>query len=352
MSEDITVVTDDPSITTPVTVINRDGTAVTTVPREPDVVLGTRDTVAVVNDGLTTVYETRVGPPRTIGGVLVDEPVGTPVYAVAPSAGNNASATVAPTSPAPASPYNPSGMADKTAHELKWETVDNYIVEHMLPYDADLEWAQASSNAANLPAISVTANQGRLLQLLASLNSSTRILEIGTLGGYSTIWLARALKPGGRLITLEAEAHHAVVAEANIKRAGLGDVVDVRLGKAIDLLPGLELENVSPFDFIFIDADKDSMPEYYDWAIRLSRPGTIIVCDNVVRNGEVVNAAAEDLSVQGVRRFFDRIKTDDRVTATAIQTVGSKGYDGFAIIQVKPAVVVDQVFVERRTIIT
>ncbi|MES1227974.1 MAG: O-methyltransferase, partial [Armatimonadota bacterium] len=191
--------------------------------------------------------------------------------------------------------------------EETWSAIDDYFVESLLPYDADLEWALASSDAAGLPKISVTANQGRFLALLATLNHSSKILEIGTLGGYSTIWLARALLPGGRLTTLEADAHHAVTAEANIKRAGLGDVVDLRLGKAIDLLPVLEAENAGPYDFIFIDADKASMPDYYDWAVRLSRPGTVIVCDNVVRNGQVLEPNHEDPDVQGVRRFFEKV---------------------------------------------
>ena len=178
-----------------------------------------------------------------------------------------------------------------------------------------------------MPAIAVSPTQGKLLMLLAETLGARKILEIGTLGGYSTIWLARGLAEGGRLITLEANATHAEVARRNIARAGLSDVVEVRLGKAIETLPGLD----GPFDLIFIDADKMSYAEYFSWAVTLSRKGSLIVADNVVRKGAVIDAASTDANVQGVRRFNELVAADKRVSATVIQTVGSKGYDGFAI---------------------
>jgi predicted O-methyltransferase YrrM len=185
-----------------------------------------------------------------------------------------------------------------------------------------------------LPQINVAPNQGKLLQLLAQTVGSQRILEIGTLGGYSTIWLARALPTNGKLITLEADAKHAKVAEANIARAGLSGIVQVRLGKALDTLPKIEAEKLGPFDFIFIDADKENIPAYFDWALKLSRKGTLIVVDNVVRKGAVLDADSKDESVQGVRRFNERVAAEPRVSATTIQTVGSKGYDGLAFVRV------------------
>ena len=173
--------------------------------------------------------------------------------------------------------------------------------------------------------------QGKLLHLLARAIGARNVLEIGTLGGYSTIWLARALPDGGRLISLEADARHAEVARANIARAGLEDMVEVRLGMALDILPGLAAEVGEPFDFVFIDADKPNNAAYFDWALKLSRPGSIIVVDNVVRDGDVIDAASDSPTVQGVRRLLERLAAEPRVSATAIQTVGTKGYDGFAI---------------------
>ncbi len=212
-----------------------------------------------------------------------------------------------------------------------WTAVDRYLNDLLVPSDPALEAALAASADAGLPAINVAPNQGKLLHLLARLQGARAILEIGTLGGYSTIWLARALPPGGRLITLEANPRHAEVARTNIARAGLKDVVDLRLGQALETLPQLVDEGRGPFDLIFIDADKPGYPDYFAWALRLSRRGSVIVADNVVRKGAVADAASEDPLVQGVRRFAERVAAEPRVSATAIQTVGSKGYDGLAI---------------------
>jgi predicted O-methyltransferase YrrM len=212
-----------------------------------------------------------------------------------------------------------------------WSAVDRYINHLLVPSDAALDAALAASVAAGLPEINVAPNQGKLLQLLARLQGARAILEIGTLGGYSTIWLARALPPGGRLITLESNPKHAEVARANISRAGLTKVVEVCLGPALETLPQLLHEGRGPFDFIFIDADKTGYPDYFAWALKLSRPGTLIVADNVVRKGALADPANEDPLVQGVRRFTELVAAEPRVNATAIQTVGSKGYDGLAI---------------------
>lgn len=197
--------------------------------------------------------------------------------------------------------------------------------------DSLLEAALTASAAARLPEINVTPSQGKFLMLLAQMQGARRILEIGTLGGYSTIWLARALPPGGHLITLEADANHARIARANIARAGLTRLVELRLGRALDTLPMLVGEQQKPFDFIFIDADKVNNPEYFDWSLKLSRRGTVIIIDNVVRNGKVVDEHNPDMSVQGVQRLNKLIANEPRVTATAVQTVGSKGYDGFIL---------------------
>jgi predicted O-methyltransferase YrrM len=219
-----------------------------------------------------------------------------------------------------------------------WTTVDRYIVDHLLPADDALERAQATSAKAALPDIAVSPNHGKLLYLLAKILGAKRILEIGTLGGYSTIWLARALAPGGSLITLEFDPKHADVARANIGHAGLGRVVQVRVGAALDVLPLLETEGRGPFDLIFIDADKVNTAPYFTWALKLSRPGSLIIVDNVVRDGAVADAASTDTSVQGMRRFYEAVKAEPRVDATAIQTVGIKGYDGVAILRVKDGV--------------
>ncbi len=211
-----------------------------------------------------------------------------------------------------------------------WTAVDRYIADLLVPSDAVLDGALEASAEAGLPAIAVSPNQGKLLMMFAQMVGARKILEIGTLGGYSTIWLARGLTAGGRLITLEADPKHAGVARDNIARAGHGNVVEVRLGRALDTLPLLD----GPFDLIFIDADKVSYPEYLNWAVKLSRSGSVIVADNVVRKGAVIDADSSDLNVQGVRRFNEILAGDARLSATAIQTVGSKGYDGFTIARV------------------
>ena len=213
----------------------------------------------------------------------------------------------------------------------KWSAVDRYITDLLVPSDPALNAALRASAAAGLPPINVAPNQGKLLMLLAQAQGARNILEIGTLGGYSTIWLARALPAGGRLITLEFDPKHAEVARANIARAGLADVVEVRLGRALDTLKQLAAENRGPFDLIFIDADKSGYPDYFPWALKLSRPGSMIIADNVVRNGAVIDADSSDPNVQGMRRFNELLAAEPRVSATVIQTVGSKGYDGFAI---------------------
>jgi predicted O-methyltransferase YrrM len=208
-----------------------------------------------------------------------------------------------------------------------WTAVDRYITDLLVPADAALEKALQASVDAGMPAIAVSPNQGKLLMMLAQMLGARKILEIGTLGGYSTIWLARGLGPGGRLITLEADPKHAGVARSNIARAGLSAIVEVRLGCALDTLPMLE----GPFDLIFIDADKVSYPEYLQWAVRLTRAGSVIVADNVVRKGAVIDADSSDQNVQGVRRFNEILAAEARLSATTIQTVGSKGYDGMTI---------------------
>ena len=213
----------------------------------------------------------------------------------------------------------------------QWTRVDQYFTELLLRPDPTLEAALKASDAAGLPKIQVASNQGKFLMILARAQGARRILEIGTLGGYSTIWLARALQSDGRLITLEAVPTHAAVARKNIDRAGFAENVEVRLGRALDTLPQLAAEGLGPFDFIFLDADKRTYPEYLEWCIKLSRCGTMIVADNVVRSGAVVDAASRNVDVQGVRRFLDLLSTDPRLSATAIQTVGAKGYDGIAL---------------------
>lgn len=216
-----------------------------------------------------------------------------------------------------------------------WTEVDHYLVGQALPKDPVFEAVLDASNSAGLPAINVAPNQGRLLQLFARMCGAKRILEVGTLGGYSTIWLARALPADGRLVTLELDAKHAAVARENFARAGFAEQIELREGPAADSMRALVAEKVVPFDFIFIDADKQSVPEYFTLALALSRPGTVIVVDNVVRGGAVTDAASTDPSVQGIRRFLAMLPNEPRVEATAVQTVGSKGYDGFALLTVK-----------------
>jgi predicted O-methyltransferase YrrM len=216
----------------------------------------------------------------------------------------------------------------------QWTAVDRYITDLLVPADDALDEALKNSNAAGLPQINVAPNQGKLLYILARIKKSKNILEIGTLGGYSTIWLARALPADGVLVTLEADAKHAEVARSNISRAGLSSIVDVRLGNALDSLPKLVAEKRDPFDLVFIDADKANIPNYFEFALQLTSPGGLIIIDNVIRNGAVVDANSTDPNIQGVRRFNEMVAREPRVTATAIQTVGSKGYDGFAILLV------------------
>lgn len=213
-----------------------------------------------------------------------------------------------------------------------WTKVDEYLVGALVPRDEALESALQASEAAGLPAIAVAPNQGRMLELMARSIGAKRILEIGTLGGYSTICLARALPADGRLISLEFEPRHAEVARRNIARAGFSDQVEVRVGRAIDNLPGVAGEG--PFDMVFIDADKPSNPDYFTWAMKLTRPGSLIIVDNVVRGGIVADPASRDPNAVGVRRMNDLIAAESRVLATAVQTVGSKGYDGFAMLLV------------------
>jgi predicted O-methyltransferase YrrM len=215
--------------------------------------------------------------------------------------------------------------------QATWTAVDRYLGGLLAPSDTALDAALAASAAAGLPAHQVSPTQGKLLELLARMVGARAILEIGTLGGYSSIWLARALPPGGRLLTLEGDPRRAEVARANLARAGLADAVEVREGAAQDTLPALAAAGRGPFDLIFVDADKASNAEYLAWALRLSRRGTVIVFDNVVRDGAVLDAASADASVQGIRRMHALLAAEPRVSATAIQTVGEKGWDGFAL---------------------
>lgn len=217
----------------------------------------------------------------------------------------------------------------------EWIAVDQYITDRLLPPDPVLDGVLRANAAAGLPAIDVAPNQGKLLHIFARMVNARRVLEIGTLGGYSTIWLARALSAGGVVVTLESEPRHAEVARSNLKTAGLLDAVDLRVGPALETLPQLPADQ--PFDLIFIDADKPNNPFYLEWALKLSRPGTVIIGDNVVRGGAVVDSASADPSIQGVRRFYDLISNEPRLTATAVQTVGFKGWDGFSIAIVNAA---------------
>ncbi|MFJ8809694.1 O-methyltransferase [Streptomyces sp. NPDC102490] len=217
-----------------------------------------------------------------------------------------------------------------------WDDVDTYFISHLAPDDEALAAARRESDAAGLPPVNVTANQGKLLQLLAQLQGARTVLEIGTLGGYSTIWLARALPADGRLVTLEYNARHAEVAVRNIARTGLDALVDVRVGPALETLPKLADENPPPFDLVFIDADKGNNPHYLEWALRLTRAGSLIVLDNVVRGGRVADADDSADDVRGTRAAIELIGSHPRLSGTALQTVGGKGYDGFALARVLP----------------
>jgi predicted O-methyltransferase YrrM len=213
----------------------------------------------------------------------------------------------------------------------QWTAVDQYIAELLIGPDPALDEVLRASAAAGLPSIHVAPNLGKLLHLLARIHGTRSVLEIGTLGGYSTVWLARALPPGGRLITLESEPAHAAVARSSLEHAGLSGLIDLRVGAALETLPRLAAEGRGPFDLIFIDADKPSYPDYFAWSLRLSRRGSVIVVDNVVRGGAVIEAGSEDARVQGVRRLNELLAAEPRVSATTIQTVGVKGYDGFTL---------------------
>lgn len=212
-----------------------------------------------------------------------------------------------------------------------WTAVDDYLTAQLIGSDPVLDQVQRASAEAGLPDIAVTPTQGKLLCLLARIHGAKKILEFGTLGGYSSIWLARALPPDGRLITLEADPKHAEVARANFASAGFSDLIDLRLGRAIDTLPRLEAEGMGSFDLIFIDADKASTPDYFIWSLKLSRPGAVIIVDNVIRSGAVIEKDSTDPSIRGIRRFNEMLASESRVTATSLQTVGSKGYDGLTL---------------------
>lgn len=216
-----------------------------------------------------------------------------------------------------------------------WTAVDDYFNQHLLPSDPILAATLAHSEANGLPPIHVAPNQGKLLHLLALASKARRILEVGTLGGYSTIWMARALPPDGRLVTLEYSPLHARVARENFERAGLADRIEVRVGAGLDSLAQLQAEGVEPFDMVFIDADKPNNARYFQAALKLSRAGTLIIVDNVVREGDVLEAASADERVIGVRRLVEAVASEPRVTATALQTVGDKGYDGFMLMVVR-----------------
>ncbi len=216
------------------------------------------------------------------------------------------------------------------ANNPRWNAVDDYFAE-IVQQDEALDAALAANAAAGLPPIDVSPAHGKMLHLFARMAGARKALEIGALGGYSTIWIARALAAGGRLITLEADERHASVARANLARAGLADRVEVRVGAALDSLPAIEAEGLAPFDFVFIDADKENNANYLVWALRLSRPGTTIVVDNVVRDGRILDAASRDSDVVGVREMFEMMQGEPRLSATAVQTVGAKGWDGFAL---------------------
>jgi predicted O-methyltransferase YrrM len=220
---------------------------------------------------------------------------------------------------------------EAAAIEQGWDAVDRYLADSLVRTDPALDATLAANSAANLPRLDVSPLQGKFLHLLARLCGARNILEIGTLGGYSAIWLARALPEGGRLISLEAEPRYAAVARENIARAGLSHCIDIRVGSALASLPTIDAEGLGPFDLIFIDADKANNPNYLAWALKLSRPGTVVVVDNIVREGSVIDASNPAPGVQGTRRMLDLMSNEPRLSATAIQTVGSKGHDGFVI---------------------
>jgi predicted O-methyltransferase YrrM len=212
-----------------------------------------------------------------------------------------------------------------------WSAVDEFVAATIVPHDEALQGALDAAEAAGLPPIQVSPPQGKLLQMLARLVGARSVLEFGTLGGYSTILLARALAPGGRVTTLEANPDYAEVARGSIERAGLADAVDVRVGAALETLPDLEAEGAGPFDLVFIDADKVNTPNYFAWALDHTRPGSLIVADNVVRDGTLAETDSDDPATKAQRHLHEMLAKEPRVTATTIQTVGVKGYDGFTI---------------------
>ncbi|KMK19485.1 methyltransferase [Pluralibacter gergoviae] len=215
----------------------------------------------------------------------------------------------------------------------KWSEVDNYLIDALIPADPLLDQVLQNNQRAGLPPIDVAANQGQLLALLVRITGARRVLEIGTLGGYSTVWMARELPEDGRLITLEYSPHHAAVARDNLRLAGVAEKVEVIEGPALDALAAMD--NPPPFDLVFIDADKPNNPRYLEWALRYARPGTLIIGDNVVRGGEVTDPGSGDAAVQGVQAFLAMMGSDPRLTATALQTVGVKGWDGFTLAVVR-----------------
>lgn len=219
----------------------------------------------------------------------------------------------------------------KPAGQAVWTKVDRYFADLLAPSDDKLDAALKANEQAGLPAIDITTLQGKFLEFLVRVSGARRILEIGTLGGYSTLWLARALPEGGRVVTLELDPHHARVARGNLRNAGVEELVDLRMGPAIDSLAAMVKGGAEPFDLIFIDADKQGYPQYLEWALKLSRVGTVVVADNVVREGKVIDAKSDDENVQGVRRFMELLAAEPRLSATVLQTVGVKGYDGFAL---------------------
>lgn len=215
-----------------------------------------------------------------------------------------------------------------------WEAVDQYLGKMLIPPDPAMKDALAAAAKAKLPAIQVSSMQGKMLHLMALMTGARKILEIGTLGGYSTIWMARALPEGGRIVTLEADPKHAEVARKNFARAGVESKVELRLGKALDTLPQIAADGIGPFDMFFIDANKSNMPEYFEWSLKLARKGSVIIADNVVREGAVLDAKSKDADIQGVRRFLEMVGKEKRVSGTVLQTVSTKSYDGFATILV------------------
>jgi predicted O-methyltransferase YrrM len=212
-----------------------------------------------------------------------------------------------------------------------WKQVDSFFTDALIPADPALGAALAANHEADLPAIDVTPLQGKFLELMIRATGARRVLEIGTLGGYSTIWMARAVGPAGNVVTLEIDPHHAEVAQRNLDNAGLAERVDLRVEPASEALAALVAERSAPFDFIFIDADKAGYPDYIQWSLKLSRPGTLIIADNVVRDGKVIEPGNPDPNIQGVRRFTELVAAEPRLSTTVLQSVGSKGYDGFAI---------------------